>query len=140
MTQSSANQQPDLILCGWEFTVHGRSLTCCAVSGHDGSHVHISEDRQTITFDFVSLSPSDYQRGYADGLAAGRKENEWSTITPDAMPWVDDEVGRFHKNGFWQVDSNFCSRDIDDYRRDGWTHFRPINPPPQPDNQTEAKS
>lgn len=65
----------------------------------------------------------------------GRLEHklEWKLITPENMPGLDDEIGRWHKNRFWQVDSSFVSHGIEDYQTEyeggGWTHFRPINPP-----------
>lgn len=55
---------------------------------------------------------------------------EWVPITPENMPSINDEIGRRHEHGFWQVSSGLWFREFESYRADGWTHYRPINAPP----------
>lgn len=66
-------------------------------------------------------------------LAEARKAAEWQEITPENMPGFDDEIGKYHPNsagGWFEVSSDFVSHEFEDYASSGWTHFRPINPPP----------
>ena len=60
-------------------------------------------------------------------------EAQWRPITTRDLPTFDHEIGRWHPNGFWQVESGYFCKDIEGYRDrhegGGLTHFRPLNAP-----------
>lgn len=77
-----------------------------------------------------------------EDYAALKVENDklcWSPITPENMPSIDNEIGRRHEHGFWQVSSDWCSMEFERYRAGGWTHFRSINDPKEATDGTESE-
>jgi hypothetical protein len=73
-------------------------------------------------------------------MEEAKQENDklcWSPITPENMPSIDDEIGRRHEHGFWQVSSDWWSMEFERYRAGGWTHFRSINDPKEATDGTK---
>ncbi len=63
---------------------------------------------------------------------------DWRPITPESLPSVDNhEIGKWHQNRFWQVNSSDWFREFADYQRLGWTHFRYLNAPQEPAKETK---
>ena len=74
-------------------------------------------------------------RGVEAQLAEARAKLaalEWTKITPENLPTAADEVSAWEE-GLFAVYSVDCipetERDCATWRRNGWTHFRPINAP-----------
>ena len=53
----------------------------------------------------------------------------WIRITPENLPKVGDEIGGWFDDQ-WAVTEEYAPIPYDYYAKNGWTHFRPINPPP----------
>jgi hypothetical protein len=62
-----------------------------------------------------------------DQLAEAQKASEWQKITPENGPNVGDEIYRL--NGSWTVRNATGVEIHSSIFINGYTHFRPINPP-----------
>ena len=60
----------------------------------------------------------------------------WTEITPENLPKIGDELFAHHvfRDAQWDTVSSVTNIHatwrVDDFLNCGWTHFRPINPPP----------
>ena len=63
-------------------------------------------------------------------LAEVSKAAAWALITPETLPKMGDELGSwFDDPSFFVVCDAGGISPYEDLVRDGWTHFRHINPP-----------
>ena len=72
----------------------------------------------------------------AKGMQSQLDALTWTEITPENLPKIGDELFAHHvfRVAQWNIVSSVTNIHatwrVDDFLNCGWTHFRPINPPP----------
>ena len=85
---------------------------------------------------FIKPNPlmDDENAALKEQLAEARKAAEWQKITPENIPKVGDEAYSIYDGDFLEVHS--CDLgSYSDWKNEGWSHFRPINPPTESEEQ-----
>ena len=73
----------------------------------------------------------------AKGMQSQLDALTWTEITPENLPKIGDELFAHHvfRDAQWDTVSSVTNIHatwrVDDFLNCGWTHFRPINPPPR---------
>ena len=82
----------------------------------------------------VCLSCGNHRTAVLNALQADvalwRRRAEWQEITPENLPKVGDEVISVHQTVVLIEEEGYFTRlTAQGWKRGGYTHFRPINPP-----------